>query len=598
MSFIQLQREPGIHYLVGHQNFRTSPAFEHLLEAKCAVRTITPVGDMETSLHVPLSDFAMFPAGSLFGQGKAVAVRNRDRRRSRRTILLGDQFETWDVDRLTRIKAKKLLHPYDLTIQHTEKVFIDQMGAPRPLGLMHSEQFRFICSGVSFLLDTLSLRSVTSQKSLASMFVDEAETGIDASGTYVITPLRPFQNATATLQIALLLTNPDIADYIRFFFRRVGSALRGEPIDSMRAWTFQDPLDCTIESEPLSIQHGGKERIVDYCDRIVADHRKPAFKDIVVRIRNTRADEQIEMIEELRTREEKEQLRVASSTKVRRYPADKRTVRLGRMDGEFGRLFPEFAKLNLRFDRERAETGDSLSRTSVTKNGSTRPDFVSPLASSTPPELGGTVPQLKSGPVETVVFERPNVATRFLATSDAPGLEPLIIKLDEMPLLMREFYLAGYYMEKHRSTSSLPDYAMERGEELLFRLPTTWGGFAAPDKKGFDRYVAAFPLAFDHGTVWAIEILRNDPREIFAMGLVAQLDREDGLSFLGRALRSVCDRVGRRRGGDLSGTFPRADFVDTRIDTVAHKQTVWDARTLSQIIPSRAELLLSPERNF
>lgn len=598
MSFIQLQREPGIHYLVGHQNFRTSPAYEHLLEATCLIRTITTAGDIETSLHVPLSDFAMFPAGSLFCQGKASVIRNRGRRRSRRTVLLGDQFETWNVDRQTRIKAKKLPHPYDLSVQQTEKVFIDQMEAPRPLGLMHGEQFRFICSGVSFLLDTLSLQSVTSRKSLASMFVDEAETGIDENGTYVITPLRPFQNATATLQIALLLTNPDIAEYIRFFFRRVGSALRGEPIDTTRAWTFQDPLDCTIESEPLSIRHDGKERMVDYCDRIVADHRKPTFKDIVVRIRNTHADEQIEMIEELRTQEEKERLRVASSTKVKRYPADKRTVRLGRMDGEFGRLFPEFAKLNLRFDRETVRASDGVGGNSGYRPNSGRPDFVTPFVSPGPPEAGGKVPRVESGPVETVVFERPTVPTRFLATNDEPGLEPRIAKLDNVSLLMREFFLTGYLLTEQLSTTSLPDFDLSRGEDVLYRLPPEWGGFAAPDSEGRNRFAAALPLGFDQGVVWAIEILRNDPREVFAMGLVAQLDRDDGLSFLGRALQSVCDRVGRRRGGDLSGTFPRANFVDTRIDTVAHKQTVWDAKTLSQIIPARAELLLSPERNF
>ena len=598
MSFIQLQREPGIHYLVGHQNFRTSPAFEHLLEAKCAVRTITPIGDMATFLHVPLSDFAMFPTGSLFGQGKAVVLRNRDRRRSRRTILLGDQFETWDVNRQARIKAKKLPHPYDLSIQQTEKVFIDQTQAPRPLGLMHGEQFRFICSGVSLLLDTLSLRSVISQKSLPSMFVDEAETGIDENGTYVITPLRPFQNATATLQIALLLTNPDLADYIRYFFRRVGAGLRGEPIETTRALTFQDPLNCTIESEPLSIQHDGRVRIVDYCDRIVADHRKPTFKDIVVRIRNTRADEQIEMIEELRTQEEEEQLRVASSTKVKRYPADKRAVRLGRMDGEFGRLFPEFAKLNLRFDRETVRASDGVGGNFEPKRNSGRPDFVTPFASPSPPEPGGKVPRVESGPVETVVFERPTVPTRFLATSDEPGLEPRIARLDSVSLLMREFFLTGYLMTEQLSTASLPDFNLTRGEDVLYRLPPEWGGFAAPDSEGCYRFAAALPLGFDQGVVWAIEILRNDPREVFAMGLVAQLDRDDGLSFLGRALRSVCGRVGRRRGGDLSGTFPRANFVDTRIDTVAHKQTVWDAKTLSQIIPARAELLLSPERKF
>jgi hypothetical protein len=474
MSFIQLEREPGVHYLAGHQNFRASPTFEHLTEASCIIRSITAAGDFETALHVPLSDFAMFPIGSLFGQNNAAVVRSRGRRRLRTAVVLGDQFETWDFERHARIKAKKLRGLYDLTLQQTEKVFIDQIANERPLGFAHGEQFRFICSGVSFLLDTLSLRSITSQKSLASMFVDEAETGIDKNGTYVITPLRPFQNATATLQIALLLTNPDLADYIRFFFRRLGSALRGEPAETSRALTFQDPMDCTIETEPISVASPDGEKIVDYCDRIVSDHRRPTFKDIVVRIRNTRADEQIELIEQLRSEKEKEQLRVASTTKVKRYPADKRTVRLDRMDGDFGRLFPEFAKLNLRFDRKTVGTGESLSRSSVTNNENGRPDFVSPLASSTPPELGGTVPQLKSGPVETVVFERPSVPKKFLASSENPGLEPLIIKLDEMPLLLREFYLAGYYMEKHRSASSLPDFAMGRGEEVLYRLPAAW----------------------------------------------------------------------------------------------------------------------------
>lgn len=598
MSFIQLQREPGIHYLAGYQNFRTSPAFEHLLEAKCLLRSITAAGTVESSLHVPLSDFAMFPIGTLFGPGKAVMLRNRGRRRSRRTILLGDEFETWDIERPTLVSPRKHAKPFDLSIRQTEKVFIDQIEAPHPLGLAHGEQFRFICSGVSFLLDTLSLRSIVSQKSLASMFVDEAETGIDENGTYVITPLRPFQNATATLQIALLLTNLDLAEYIRFFFQRVGSAMRREPGGSGGALTFRNAMNCTIESEPISIGPPGSEKTVDYCDRIVADHRKPNFRDIVVRIRNTRADEQIELIEELRTEEEREKLRVASSTKVKRYPADKRTVRLGRLDGDFGRLFPEFAKLPMRFDRQTVPAADGHTRPTRLEPRNNRPEFVTPIVSSGPPEPGGTVPHVESGPVETVVFERPSLPTRFLAASDAPSLEARIARLDDVPLLMREFFLAGYYMAEHRSATSLPEYDLGRGEEVLYRLPPSWGGFAAPDAKGLTRFAAAVPLAFDHGVVWAIEILRNDASEAFAMGLVAQLDRDDGLSFLGRALRSVCDRVGRRRGNDPSGTFPRADFLDTRIDTVVHKKTVWDARTLAQVIPARAELLLSPERNF
>ena len=252
----------------------------------------------------------------------------------------------------------------------------------------------------------------------------------------------------------------------------------------------------------------------------------------------------------------------------------------------------------MRFDRQTVPAAEGDSRPSRFDPQKDRPEFVTPIVSSGLPEPGGKVPRAESGPVETVVFERPSLPTRFLATSDAPGLEARIAKLDDVPLLMREFFLAGYYMTEHRSATSLPEYDLGRGEEVLYRLPPSWGGFAAPDAKGLTRFAAAVPLAFDHGIVWAIEILRNDASEAFAMGLVAQFDRDDGLSFLGRALRSVCDRVGRRRGDDPSGTFPRADFLDTRIDTVVHKKTVWDARTLAQVIPARAELLLSTERNF
>ncbi|MEL7453697.1 MAG: hypothetical protein AAGJ50_10040 [Pseudomonadota bacterium] len=600
MSFIQLQREPGLHYLARHVNFRTSPAFEHLFEANCAIRTITPAGDTESFLHVPLSDFATFPTGSLFGHTKASILRNRQRRRVRQRIELADDFETWRIARKTRIKAKKLSGPYELAVDQDEKVFINSSNDDGVLGLAHGEQFRFICSGLSFLLDTLSLRSISAEKSLASMFVDEAETGIDENGVYVITPLRPFQNATATLQIALLLTSPELGDFVRMFFRTIGKALRGEGSGPHKAFTFREAMDCTIETEPLVINSEcGEHRKVAYCDRIIADHRKPPFKEIVVRIRNTRADDQIELIEELRTQEEREKLRIASSTKVKRYPTNKRRVRLGRMDGEFGRLFPEFAKLDLRFDRKTTKTDEKRPARLKFLDKPVTNDFVTPVVSPQPPESEGKVAGVESGPVETSIFERPQLASSFLAQADEPGLEARVAKLDEVNLLMREFFLAGYYMTDHRCPRSLPDYDLGRGEEVLYQLPASWGGFAAPDKDGLLRYAAAVPLAFDHGVVWAIEILRNDPeREAFAMGLVAQLDRDDGLCFLGRVLRSVCDRVGRRRDGAPAGTFPRADFLDTRIDTVVHKQTVWDAQTLAQLIPARAELLLSPERNF
>ena len=83
----------------------------------------------------------------------------------------------------------------------------------------------------------------------------------------------------------------------------------------------------------------------------------------------------------------------------------------------------------------------------------------------------------------------------------------------------------------------------------------------------------------------------------FAMGLVATREYDDGLSLLGRIMRAVCDRVGRRRDDDdLRGTFPRADFDDVRIEAISHREANWDGETLSQLMLARGQELLSPSR--
>ena len=451
---------------------------------------------------------------------------------------------------------------------------------------------------MSLLLDTLSMLAsrAIGNDPIESMFLDLAESGMEGDGTLVLTPRRAFQNTTATLQIALLHSEPALATYLKTMFANLRLQIANRQPAMPGQVYLHEPAQYGIESEIIRVTHeDGRREEVEFCDRIVADHRAPKFKDIVVRIRSSRADEQIETLQELMTPEERERQRVASSTKIVRYPkSTNQTVRLGRLISEFQRLLPKFAPVKVRFDREFTTTTTPRQTKRVVPS-----EFIAPLASTAPAGTGDEMPSVQSGPIERKPFERPCIASRFLAPSDDPGLIPVIVSMENLSPLTREFLMAAYYLYEDIAHDMLPDIALGRGEDMLFQLPEAWGGFARADTNGRSRYIAAIPISFDHGTVWAIEILRRIEREQFAMGLVATREHDDGLALLGRIMRAVCDRVGRRRDDDdLRGTFPRADFDDVRIEAISHREANWDGETLSQLMLARGHELLSPDGSF
>lgn len=597
MSFIRLQREEGFHYLAAHTFMRSSPSFDHVIEAECAIQSVTDRGATTAPLRVPLSDFATFPIGSTFGRSRAHVTRIAKRRRSRRDILLGNMFEAWRTDRQVEVHQKNPQRRWRLPLVSSETVLLDTIDPAARLGMTHGEQFRFLCSGVSLLLDTLSMISLAPNASIASMFVDAGESGIDEHGTLVITPHRAFQNLTATMQIALLLSEPTIAEYLRTSFLSVKRDLLAGRDAIPGRMPFGEAASYTIESERIGVlREDGSVESVEFCDRIVADHRRPNFKDIVVRVRRSKADPIIEMIEELKTAEEKERERVTSSTKVVRYPQSSgKTIRLAQMLSEFSRLYPSFAPTKVRFDRETTVSDFHASARKVIW-------IESELPLATTAQGGGgpaPVPKVETGPTVSRPFERPTVGEHFLAATDVPGLTPVTVAWEQMPSLMRSFLEARIYLDDVMAVHLLPSVDLRRGEDLLFEVPASWAGLASIDRDGRPRLIATAPLVVNQGLVWAIEILRRNEREEFAIGLCSPRVHDDGLSFVGRLLRSICERTNRRRGEEVPGTFPRAEYLDVRIDSVIHRGgALWDGQSLSQVLRSRAHLLLAPDRSF
>lgn len=596
MSFIRLSREPGFHYLVEHAFIERSPVFESVLEAQCVIQSVNNGRTTIAPLNVPLADFATYPIGSVFGNAKTIVKRSSNRRRSLRPLLLNQAFESWKADLSVEVRPKNGGRRWMMPLPTNHPVLLSEGDNGRRFGMAFGEQFRFVCSSVSLLLDTISLTSFAPESPLESAFVDTAQSGIDDDGTLVITPYRAYQNVTATLQVALLMSEPTLANYLKSAFLDLRLRIaQGQP--AMPGMIrLAELCQCTIESEPVTIVNelGAREK-VELCDRIVADHRKPKFKEIVVRVRSSRADDQIDQLRALMLPEEKERQRVASSTKIVRYPQSSTTpTRLARFQSEFGRLFPGFGAAKIRFDREYVP-----SNTHRSAREAKRIDFVAPIASTSPPGGDPKIPNVQSGPTEIKPFERQSVSGRFLATSDDPGLTPVVVALASMTPMMRAFLEAAYHLYNRIAHDQLPSFDLTRGQELLFELPASWGGFATASVDGTPRLIAAFPIRYEHGIVWAIEILRRHAREEFAMGLCAPLEHDDGLSMLGRIMRAVCQRVGRKRDDDLHGTFPRADYDDIRIDNVRHSEKrSWDAETLSEVLRSHAYHLLAPSRRF
>jgi hypothetical protein len=596
MSFIRLSREPGFHYLAEHAFIERSPTFESVLEAQCVIQSVTGGKLRVAPLNVPLADFATFPIGSVFGNTKANVKRSPNRRRSKRRLLLNGGFESWQADQSIEVRPRQPMDRWTMRLPSNRPVLLNENNKDIRLGMAFGEQFRFVCSSVSLLLDTISLTSYAAESPLESAFVDMNESGFTGDGTLVITPYRAYQNVSATLQVALLMSEPSLADYLKTVFLDLRLRVaRGEEAMPGMIRLAQE-AECTVESETLTVvNEAGDREKVDLCDRIVADHRSPNFKEIVVRVRSSRADDQIEMLRALMLPEEKERQRIASTTKFAKYPQSSKTpTRLARLQSEFGRLFPSFGAVKVRFDRE------YVSSTTQRQN---RPvkcvDFAAPVASVGPTGGDPKTPNVKPGPTETKPFERPAVSERFLRMSDEPGLIPVIATLEQMAPIMRTFLEAAYHLDERIAHDQLPPVELARGEERLFELPASWGGFAKPDDADRTRLIAAFPLRFDQGIVWAIEIMRRHAREEFAMGLCAPLEHDDGFRMLGRIMAAVCQRVGRKRDGDLPGTFPRADFDDIRIDNVRHSEIrSWDSETLSEVLRSRAYHLLSPSRRF
>lgn len=602
MSFVRLARESGAHYLEDYRSVRFSPVYDHLLEVQAGVTSLDTKKKPERGpINVPLSDFATYPIGSTFGiAGKRIKAGGKPVR-SRRLLQFTGQREVWTVERTLVVPPFKGRVGGPLAWDQPVLVLLAHDQSGKEIGVSASGLFQFHCAAFSQLLDTLSVAWRDPESAIHTFFADTEVTDLQADGTLVMSPARAFLSNAKLLELTLLITEPSLRDYLIANFRALHAQLIGHGAATFADVCPADPIDCTIRSEVVEVAlEDGELRQVEFCDRVIADHRQPRFDRVVVRLPLSEVDEQIKDLADLGGLEPPpRQGEFDDKTEVSRNPhTSRKSIRIEKMSADFGKLMPGFRQIPVR--KEYKRTPHPKDNPSPPPENSKKEKVPLPEVSVAPPTGGSGVPNVRhvGTPISLRPLPRPTSPESFLADSDDPGLSMVQVEFDRLPTHMIEFLHATYRLYDRVAHDALPPHSIVRGQERLFVVPPEWGRFARCGPGEVPRMVAAVPLRLDGGVVWVVEIMRWRPSDTFSTGFCLSRSQEDGLVFLGRLLRSVSRRFSTMRGDDPHGTWPHTDFADVSLDSLRHSSAPGRKNSLSEILLSRAMSLLAPKNGF
>lgn len=585
MSFLRLQQRPGPFLLTSYGFVRRSPIYDQALEIQAQVLELGSGIAQPNAIWVPLAECGSFPIGSTFGQ-------NRTRARSYKK-LFNKSFQAMTAPLLFRAEREAEVHFLETGRRALVPLPVDMQAwadkfDPR-LALYAPELFRFYVGATSLLVDTLAGVPLWEPAEL-DLFIDQGRSGWDGDQTMVLAPHQAFWTSAAILQIALLKSQPDIWQFLQAALRRLrfAESLETDAIAGMQMIDQDLRLSFLYEDVAAKMEDETTASL-RFCSAIVADHRPPGLKEIVVRL----PDQDLEnppLGTEQSLMEPVEVERITSETTILRYPRPVlQPFKISAGAGRFAKRFPEWGRVRVRFDREVTRTG---SRAHARRT----PTIIIPAiaGSVAPGSASGSLarallvpseePALPSDPVT-------RVPANFMEPQVDELLAPVAVSRADLPPLMRNFVSAvSLLMDGRRS--ALTSEAI--GDEIvMLALPPLWRGLARPGPLGEPRLVCAIPVPFDGNVVWAIDILRRQIGEQFALGLVLPTVHDNPPAFLSRLLQAVCRRTNQRRDGAPRGTWPRAHFLDVRLENLSHTASRWHAMNLADAIQHRATRLIA-----
>lgn len=600
MSLLRLNEHEGKFLVLTYADIRRSPIFDSVWEVSCIVVNVADSDSGPLPIWIPIAEIGRYPVGSLVGRRPGKLVAN-----SRRLTLQRFTYSGWSETTEDRHYIVELFQPrqtvrYDWNEPAASLLYgNDQAGSV----IDARELFRFYCGNVGLLAATL-LEAVHTETAPLDALVDPRETGWDGKD-FVISPRRSFCGTGCVLQLALALSDEAMNALIGSGLHNVKrSALQGAI--GVMTLNPQGPLDLIVEAETIDHRVGDKpSRKILAARRIISDLRPPTFRELIVRYpfaayRDHDRALSPEGQDDAGGRDEAEEhgRTVTLDTRLTRgeLPST-RTFRVGALGSRFGTAFPAWRGARIRYDY----AAPSPARSDTTHARTVARDAT--VASTLPGTSSGTLVRVLHAPTGEQGLDpgpvRPRQVTPFITEEAIEVLEPRLVPAENLPLMMRTFLRAGVELLPWQDLAFSPNVPGLSGEALVYVMPPNWGGIARLAPDGRFRRMAALPLTFPHGFVWAVEIERRNPAEQFAIGLVAaHTDVSDELELLNNAVYEVSRRWGKARGEDPHGTWPDADYTDVKLGSVIHSRARAHHVNLADALLARSRHLLRPSTDF
>ncbi len=591
---LRLETRPDAYVPLAYGRIRRSLDRPGTYDVEAVV--VDVVKEKTEKLWIPLSEFGHYPIGSVVG--RRLARRIRTGQIHHEQPMRFNEAVAYATDGIQlHMQMYNPKEEEELPWGKGTLAYLNQNG--QRVAIPPIEFLRFYSRACCNLIDELSkLRTLEPD---LSKFCDPKESFWADEETMVIAPRLQFSDPASVVQIVLFLTNDELRGYILAALHVIERQLS---LDDYAVATLPMPdpdLVLTVQSHRVSAHDDlGAVAPIELVQLIKADHRKSRISKLVIRLphgaSSTYYQGEIVLPSGLGESEAgSDASPVGPETQFNRtYYSNGRTIRLSGRPSRLFDLFPGW---------------EGLQTERIYPQGTAKPRPVSPakprnlenagLASTLGGTSAGKVPtvQLRSRePFPKSPAER--FSSAFAKSAIADTLDIITFETAILPPMMQCFVTAGHVLIEDIDQSVLASLEPCDSTVDLFALPPSWGGIAALGPNCLQRVFSAFPLRFENGLVWVVDIARRNAGEKFAIGLISTIEPCEPVEYLARIMQAVCARSKRRRADEPRGMWPDAAYTDVRFGRLIHSMGRRFPSNLAQDIRNRARDLLRPETEF
>lgn len=527
--------------------------------------------------YVPLTDFRFFGIGNVFKNQRHVSY-NRNAQLFKAGMISNYcvtelSFVPDGVHMMGSFGFDQTLPDYSLSDPHITIRHKDELIFVPPL-----ESIRFFLSSFGHFAGTFLSRLEQKLEPMDVCYADE--TGWVNNDTFQIAPKGDYCDIASAVQLALLMTNPDLMKLLGALGRLCSSMQ-----DSGKTMTALFPFpDLSKDIKFMGMQktlfiNGSPMNEGIICRRIISDNRPAKFRNLKIVLKQPNGFEVGD------NKNRKKEVPIVRHGRIKLIRLKKGDVSKKRGHYIWGNLpgliesFPMMGDVALTVIRDRNPSGRNGTKT-VSADGI---------------ETEGSSSS-NSGPVVTpsITFKQPLLSRQLFGGQEyKPGVKaelfsrtlnslPEPIAADEAYSILSTENAKRFKVlfDSQDSGFQLEDasQSVNKGQACILRLPAAWGKWSSGDR-GNGRLVAVIESSIGGFYYYGMELETSKDTKNIAMSVTAEVTgRRLGSYDFGCILSHCVSRVrlrGRKRAPSQSyiGIWPdEVEFVDVIGDRIIHRE--------------------------